>query len=269
MLFKDKICSKCFCHFDSTNRQCPNCGETNSLVKKHTIGKGYISISWLYQLLCFVIGTAGLFVLSFITILLFELFIDNETAAMVSDFTIYGLVFCGFVPIIAINAKKIFPRFAKIKPYLIGIGIGIAIIAFSMINSKIIGLFDLPETVNENELRSRAIIDTFPVLSVIVLGIIGPICEEITYRLGMFSFVGRVNRVLAYIVTSLVFALMHMDFSSTANFIVELLNLPSYIFAGVAFCFAYDKFSLPCSLTAHWLNNLFAVISQIIFSNIN
>ena len=127
----------------------------------------------------------------------------------------------------------------------------------------------MSETVNENELQSRAIIDTYPILSILVLGIIGPICEELTYRLGMFSLIGRINRVLAYIITSLVFALMHMNFSSNANIVVELLNLPSYIFAGVAFCFAYDKFSLPCSLTAHTLNNLFAVIFQIILNNIS
>ena len=268
MLFKNHICPKCSTSFDATSKFCPQCGESNKDLKEHSIGSGYLSIHWGYQLGCFFIGTVILFILSFCALAITMSFTDEENAKMISNFIIYGAAFCFLIPIIVLNAKKIFPKFAKLKPYLIGIGIGAAVIIFSILNTELIKLLKLGESTNQNELSSRAIIDTYPILSILIMGIIGPICEEFTYRVGLFSIVGRINRILAYIISSLVFALMHMDFSASSNIIIELLNLPSYIFAGVAFAFAYDKFSLPCSVTAHTVNNLFAVIVQIIVSNI-
>ena len=70
--------------------------------------------------------------------------------------------------------------------------------------------------------------------------ILAPFAEEMTYRIGLFSALKRVNLILAFIVTALVFGLIHFDLSgviqgfntgtegSRKYAINELCNLPLY-----------------------------------------
>ena len=115
---------------------------------------------------------------------------------------------------------------------------------------------------SENESVLREIIKAFPALSVFVFGIVGPFCEELTYRVGLFGCFKK-YKWLAYLTSIIVFALMHFGFTSP-NIIDELVNLPIYLFSGAAFAFAYDKFGLAGSLSAHVTNNLYAIIASII-----
>ena len=108
----------------------------------------------------------------------------------------------------------------------------------------------------------RSFITIYPFISLIFLGVIGPICEELTYRVGLFSVLKK-PKWLAYVIGTLVFALAHFSFTST-NIINELVNLPVYIVSGFALCLAYDKFGLAASLTAHTVNNIYSV-SMVIF----
>ena len=117
--------------------------------------------------------------------------------------------------------------------------------------------------VNTNEEAAESMILAFPALSIIVLGILGPVCEEITYRYGLFSLLDKKSKILAYILTPLVFAIIHFDFGG--DMIIELLNLPSYIIAGVLLSLAYDKFGFHTAVIAHVINNLYAIIVTLIF----
>ena len=56
---------------------------------------------------------------------------------------------------------------------------------------------------------------------------------------------------------------MHFGFTSE-HIIDELVNLPIYLFSGAAFAVADDKLGLAGSLSAHVLNNLYAIIMSII-----
>ena len=117
---------------------------------------------------------------------------------------------------------------------------------------------------NENEEGLRSFIVIYPWMSLFILGFVGPICEELTYRVGLFGLLKR-WKWLAYIVSALVFAFMHFSFDAEGDaMIVELINLPMYIFSGVMFALAYDKFGLSASLTAHIVNNVFAVSMTLI-----
>ena len=73
------------------------------------------------------------------------------------------------------------------------------------------------------------------------------------------------NVWVAYIVTPLIFALIHFDFfaGSAEGYINELLNLPSYIIAGVTLTIIYDKFGLSTSIVAHCGNNLISIFMSI------
>ena len=73
------------------------------------------------------------------------------------------------------------------------------------------------------------------------------------------------NVFLAYIVTSLVFGLIHFNFFATGDALInELLNLPSYVISGFLLTLAYDKFGFACSSVAHIVNNLFSIVVSMI-----
>ena len=105
-------------------------------------------------------------------------------------------------------------------------------------------------------------------LFALIFGVIGPICEEFTYRIGLFSLTKRLSRVAAYIITPLVFGFIHFGWGSIATggdaLIIELLNIPDYILAGVIFAFLYDRFGIGASTTAHVMNNLLSFIQILI-----
>ena len=101
------------------------------------------------------------------------------------------------------------------------------------------------------------------VFALIIFGLIGPICEELTYRVGLYSLTKRWNRTAAYIITPIVFGLIHFNWESLTiggnTLVNELCNLPDYIVAGVLFSYYYEKGGFACSATAHVVNNLVAL----------
>ena len=69
------------------------------------------------------------------------------------------------------------------------------------------------------------------------------------------------NRLAAYLFATVVFGLIHMHDFASVN---EWLNFPSYLIAGGILAFTYDRFGLSASITAHVVNNLYAVILTLI-----
>ena len=163
-----------------------------------------------------------------------------------------------------VDIKKFLPAFKKWKPYVFGLLFGVGVIVFDIVYINFVNLFYTAE-VSGNETGVRNVIDLYPVATIFIFGLIGPLCEELTYRVGLFGLLRRVNRVLAYVVTGLVFGLLHFDWMAK-DLINELIFLPTYIVPGVILSVAYDLFDLPCSWTAHAVNNLYAVIGHIIVS---
>ena len=132
--------------------------------------------------------------------------------------------------------------------------------AFNALYSTFLQLIKVTSSDNANEASLQSLQDIYPLTCLIIFGIIGPICEEMTYRVGLFSLFKRKNKVVAYVVTIAVFALIHFNFSLDPDTLVnELLNLPYYMFAAAAFSFTYDKFGFAGSVTAHISNNLLSL----------
>ena len=118
---------------------------------------------------------------------------------------------------------------------------------------------------NENQNIVVGSLDYLPVLSVIVVGFIVPILEEVVFRAGIFGLVKRVNKPLAYVLSVFLFAILHFSFSGNMN--VELLNLPSYIICGLLLTYTYDKYGLAGSVLAHSINNVVAVVTALMFAH--
>lgn len=225
---------------------------------------------WIYRLILFLIGMFGLDIVSTIIVLIVQT-INPELLNVNSDLYITGNMLVNtirYMLLIIVMAALLSPRLAIIgkkfmnwKTDLIGLGMGFALVGITILYNFIIGQF-IDFGTNENELLAEQMIVAYPVLSVLVLGLVGPICEEVTYRYGLFDCINKKNVVLAYIVTALVFAIIHFDF--TGDMKTELLNLPSYIIAGIVLTFTYHKFGFNASIIAHITNNMYAIITTII-----
>lgn len=225
---------------------------------------------WIFRLILFVVG---FLVLDIITVII-QLFVMAANPAFVdekSDLYITGLTMINsirYLIIIFVFVVLLFPRlkvialkFKNWKTDLIGLGAGFVLIGATILYSFVISQFVELE-VNQNEVAAEQMIKSFPILSVLILGILGPISEEITYRYGLFGCLKKKSIILAYILAILVFGIIHFDF--TGNMQTELLNLPSYLIAGAILTFVYHKFGFNASIIAHIVNNLYAILVTLI-----
>ena len=267
MLYGNKICDKCQSTYEANDKACPNCGD----VKNPKRSENVINLSILKQVLFFVIGYGVLQAIAVfaqvVILLLLEGTLEERIAAFAADpfysmivmLVSYLLIAGALLIILLTNYKTLIPHFKKYQNYLYGFLYGLALIGFSVIYGNL-----LPSVgSNDNQLIAESLTTSYPVFSIIIIGIIGPICEEITYRLGLYSFLSRFNKVAAYIGSALIFAFIHFNFI-TNDILVELINLPVYIISGLILSFVYDKHGLPGSLTAHITNNLLSCLVTII-----
>lgn len=177
------------------------------------------------------------------------------------------------VAIIAIPTVKqftaIFEKYKDAKVYTNGLIIGIIMIFAQSIYSIIITLLFGKTDANANQSILIDMTKQSPVLLFLTTVVLAPFFEEIVYRYSLFGLIHKKNRYLAYVVSLIVFGLIHFDFGAFSDWNalkVELLNLPAYLISGGLLCYAYDKNdSLISSITAHATNNLVAFIQILIY----
>ena len=185
-------------------------------------------------------------------------FIDSYALIMTINTTSYLTLLMILLLVSNVDLAKLGKSFTQIQSFLAGVACLIAIFGFDYLYSIFVYLLRTPVTNNINETTLVSLETLYPAGALIIFGFIGPICEELTYRVGLFSFFRRKSRKLAYIVTMIVFAFIHFNFSTT-SLLNEILNLPFYAFAAFAFSYAYERFGFAASLTAHILNNVISI----------
>ena len=226
------------------------------------------NISVIKKAIIILVGIGGLFIFSILGTLIAKS-LNLKTASELNgatNFITYAFLFVTILAIINKDILKLKFEFKKWMSYLIGFGFGVGMIVFPIVYNFIVNLF-YKTSVNENEGALRSFIVVYPVISIIFLGFIGPICEEFTYRVGVFGILKK-PKWLAYVIGTIVFALAHFSFTSP-NIYNELINLPVYLVSGFLLCLAYDKFGLAASLTAHIVNNVYSVGMVIILNYLN
>ena len=205
----------------------------------------------------FLVGSIGVIVIGlFITLALFSL-PQNYQIALGQNLS-YVILFVALTAIFIGDLPRVLVELKKLHSYFYGFLIGLAIIGITSAYTNFVNLFYSYE-VSDNETTLRNIITLYPAFSIIVMGILGPICEELTYRVGLFGLVKKYNLILAFVLSTLVFAFAHFGFTSK-TIINELVNLPVYVFSGFLLTFAYHKYGFVGSTTAHMTNNLVSVI---------
>ena len=213
----------------------------------------------------FLIGSIGLIVLEFILVFIIYAFTrDQETLNAALTYAVYGTLLVIFVIYYWKNIKTLFKQLLDFQVIIRGVIFGILVITIPTMYYVLVNpLFDV--SVNANEQTLRTMIDSFPWLTLLFAGVFGPICEEFTYRVSLFGLL-RKKKVLAYIISIIIFGLIHFNFESFGNadqFIVEIINLPNYIIAGLILVYAYDKYGFGVAVIAHMLNNVVAILFQI------
>ena len=260
-MFKKITCKQCGEMYDEAFSECPNCHAINESLDHNF--KTTQMISWPKQIGLFAVGLGGFELLALIisNILIATGLVDKNVglANMLLNTLSYAILFLSLLAITNNSLPKLLKSFKKLEPYIAGILCCLFIILTGSIYSMILKLAGVNIINNDNQQAIDSSSNSFPALSFIIFGFIGPICEELTYRVGLFSFSKRISKWLAYPVTIVAFALIHFNFraSSLAN---ESLNLPYYILAGFALTFTYDKFGFAGSTIAHVLNNVISLI---------
>jgi membrane protease YdiL (CAAX protease family) len=271
-MFKRIYCDQCQTKYDELDKVCPKCGKENPFVSHKRFGDNALIVPFWMQIVLFAIGWLGFQLLGLIlTFIVGVMDIEAVRKNALITFLAYGLLAGILIATQATQLKK-YIRSAKnwLAPIL-GLAGFFAIMIFNFTYSIFLNVTGLSVTNNANEESIDSIITIYPLLSIIVIGIIGPLCEEFTYRVGLYSFFRRINKYLAYAITILVFAFIHFDFSSFATggetLVNELLNLPYYMAAAFVFTFLYEKVGFFGAWAAHVTNNLYSVIFTLIASN--
>ena len=185
----------------------------------------------------------------------------SSLASILINSLAYIFLLIALISIINIDIFKLLESFKQYQSYIAAVICVVAIFAFNILYNILIKSLYIPIENNANEESLQSIEKVYPFVSVIVFGFIGPICEEITYRVGLFSSLRRKSRIMAYFITIIVFAFIHFNWSTDTRVLLnEVLNLPFYMFAAAAFSFVYDKYGFAASTTAHILNNLISIL---------
>lgn len=269
-----KKCEYCGKEYPEVSRFCPYCGSPNPNYKKPEEKK----LHFVRQILLFAIGFIGFQILGTLVQIPFLLkaradfpgdkqailkYLESARVSMFVNSITYCVIFVILLFIAMPRIKNLLKSFKESKAYLGALAAFTMIYGFNIVYSIFLGVIGVKTDSNNNQQALESIITVYPLISIIVFGFIGPICEELTYRVGLFDFVKRKNKVLAYIATIVIFTLIHFDFAAS-NMVNELLNIPYYASAAFAFTFAFDKFGFAASVTAHVANNLFSIIASLI-----
>lgn len=101
-----------------------------------------------------------------------------------------------------------------------------------------------------------------PTLSFFAVVVFAPLVEELIFRKVIFEYGNKISIVLSYVISSLVFGLMHMVSTTDVTIGVWLLLGLSYISSGVLLCVVYHLSgqNIYISTIAHILNNLLSFI---------
>ena len=267
--FIRQTCPDCGYKRDKKIECCPKCALDKSALfnSKNPV----LNIDWLKCILVCVVGYVcqsliTMIVLAFVAIFKFENGLDAlevlKTDPYYTSLAFVIATACAIIGILIVLRRYLLPLLASLKHYknlLFAIVAAVVIVGVNFLYEDVLfaGFAN-----NENQATLMSQLKASPVLFVLSTVILAPLFEELVFRVAGFSFFSKINKPIAYIVTSVAFALIHLNFGAT-NITAELISVPSYIIMGVGLAFAYDKFGFWGSTLVHFLNNLAAAIFAI------
>ena len=208
-------------------------------------------------------GSYGLFIYLFIQIgtgFVFANQLKNGSYTLINIILIGSeLITVGLL--ILINWKRLKDDFVDFdknyKQYLkIGIKAWIIGLIVMMVSNTIINGFIFSDVAN-NEAINRAVINYYPLYSVIAMIFVGPFIEELTFRCGFKDHIK--NKKLYYFLTVFIFAGAHVINGITTQ--LALLYFIPYGALAVAFSYTLDKTDNIFTTTIiHTLHNTISIL---------
>lgn len=260
MLLNRKKCPNCGAYYDPTLEKCPECHKHNELYLDRQITDKIAFMHPIAQIGLFLGGFsyAGMLLIQIIVSLIVLSFINDKEVLNATLITsTYILMLAGLFFIVFFTRRQhFFNKYKRKIDYIYGVGYAIMLVLVGLLVSNLVSIF-YQASDNVNQQAAASFSKNYPILAFFVIALLGPICEELTYRVGLYSFLRRINKYLALTVTTIVFALIHFDFEAT-DMVNELWSIPSYLVAGAILTLAYEHRGPACSMLAHVLYNVFA-----------
>jgi len=157
--------------------------------------------------------------------------------------------------------KNIIKKLFKWKTWVYGLMFGLILTIFNFSASQLVEFLTNDISSNESSVRSMLLEEPFLAGCYVIL--LAPFIEEFGYRVGVFGYTKKYGKVIAYILSGLLFGLLHLagSIGSDINIATELLSLVVYSLCGLILCFAYDTTNSLCvSTLAHMISNIVAVL---------
>lgn len=230
------------------------------------------NFSIIFLILAFLLGYIGLSILAIIVEGCFYLAPDiveglgEANFSAIHLFTTY-LLLTIIVIIISISYKPLtdaLKKQIKDKPALIeGLSFGAIALALSMGYSVISSML-FPHDSNNNQQGIELAFEAQPLLIAISVSVFAPICEEFSYRIGLLGACSKKSNIVGFLVSMLIFALIHFDFMAE-DIVNELINLPGYLIGGIVLACAYFKRgNIFTSVIAHSVYNFCQTLLMIL-----
>ncbi len=266
MLFNKKTCTKCGYEYDCMERRCPQCEEPDNDKERYRKLDNLTWLSYPRELVVFLVGFLLFEALGSIIYMFFgnSTWSDEGISMFVNAMT-YIIIGVILFLLVWRYRHELVKGWNGWKIYVVGIVTAVILMAFSILYSYLINL-GYETDGNNNQTTLDSLIEVYPFFSIVIFGLIGPFVEEITYRVGLFSLMRRINTWVAYLVTIIIFTIIHFDWNlffmdaTRDDWINEAINLPSYVVAAFGFSFIYEKWGFGASYLAHMFNNVISVI---------
>ena len=258
MFLNKQKCPNCESYYDPTLQECPKCHKSNELYSQRDIPSSVAFFHPAAQIGLFLAGFAyfGMLFSQIITNLIFKGLDKTLSSALVLFFSYLMMLGALLTIVFSTRRTMFFKKFTRPHDYLFGLAYAGGILGAGIVIGAIVNIFY--QGINDNQSSAINFANNYPLFAFFVICIFGPICEELTYRVGLYSFLRRINKVLAMVVTVLVFAFIHFDFTAE-NIVAELWSLPSYIACGLILTIAYEHRGPACSISAHMIYNSVAL----------
>lgn len=185
-------------------------------------------------------------------------------SAALYNFLYFSINFICVTAIFSKFLKKSMLRVRRSYPEVLAtaaIGFGVFWLCSSLLHSAIGLLF--PEFVNLNDSSLVDILGDYPVLLFLGTVVLAPVAEEVFHRGLVFGWLHEKNVLLAYAVSTLLFAAIHVvQYIGLYSPLHLLIALIQYLPAGIVFAWAYQRSGcIFAPIAIHAANNLLAVLS--------
>lgn len=213
-------------------------------------------------LYCF--GLLSLVLISPMVYLVRRLFALTGSDPSLIAFALSGLVYLGVAVLFGSFFKQAFRalrgQWGKTVLWL-AIGIVGMFLLGNMIMPNLVALFH-PVTTSVNQNRMANLVRSYPLFMPLMIVFVGPVIEELVYRVSVFRALLGKSRLMAYAVSALLFGFQHVLQAVVIDHnYAELWNMLPYIASGLWFNYLYDRRrNILVPLGVHIANNLLGVV---------